>query len=468
VTPLIVAVGATVVGLVATVIGAHPDIIEIGWSFAAVSFGALLLTSVVPLWRPTRLTLPAIWFYTFVGLIVVGGHFVTYDMRAPASEARFLMGVRIAVVLTAFGAWLSCRLAGVDPSAVDRHYREETRTSDLGPFFPLLFAGLATVALLLFANYLRETPNIPLISLVLGRSPSATLLIVARAESFTRLDSQFVYAYSLLRVLGFPFLIAVSFVMYRRTRERGWLGAFLLVLAVGLFFAGASLARFPVGSLFLVLFGTIYLDNAGRISPRLLATAVTLFLAFPVFVVFGLAWGTLSPIGALGAIARRITYDPALTTFHYFDLVPTYIDHLGGRTIADLSRLMGWAPFDIENYVGLIGEGARFTFANANAAYIANFYADWALPGVAIGSLLTGVMLGAGQALVIRLPRTPVTMAMTSHLFFCTLLLAMTSLPTTLMSNGAILILALPFVLRHLEILVEGVVRTYGPRRSTA
>ena len=456
-----------VVAVVSLLLGPVPDILEYAKTAVLVCVAGALVHGTVPVMRLNRLSLPSVWFFSHVGLLVVGGHLVAADFADTESAGRFITAVRVGLITTALGIWIGGKLLGVKPSGVERYFRSPVLYDQLGRYFLLLYGAAVAGALLLTANYVRETPVIPLVAMI--RNPGEyVFLTLAREESFKLLDSPFRYAYTLLRVLGFPLLIGIALGLYRHARTWSWLAVFVAVLGAGLFLAGASTAKFPVATVVLLLFAYYYLDRNGRIGTTAIVGMVLLFLAFPILVVLGLSAQTgFNLMPALQNIALRIFYDPALTVYYYFDVIPSHLEFLGGQTIGKLSSLLGTPFFDVENFVSIVREESSITTGTANAAYIANLYADWGFVGVALGGTVTGVLLSAGQSLVHRLRRTPVAMAMYAHLMLTALLLMITSLPTVLMTNGALFVLAAPVVFGFGNAFLE-TVADHAPHPTTA
>jgi hypothetical protein len=101
---------------------------------------------------------------------------------------------------------------------------------------------------------------------------------------------------------------------------------------------------------------------------------------------------------------------------------------------------MGWAPFDTPNYVGVYGYPGDLETISANGAFLANLNADFGMPGVLLGGVLTGFVMEWFHIYAVRRKKTVIAIALYSFLTYSFWVLHSSSLPIVLASNGVIMV----------------------------
>jgi hypothetical protein len=146
---------------------------------------------------------------------------------------------------------------------------------------------------------------------------------------------------------------------------------------------------------------------------------------------------------ALNAIGVRMFYGPSEEIYYYFEVFPSHVPYLYGRSIGKLSLLLGVPYFDTPNYVGLYESPDELESTNANAGFIADLNADFGMGGVIFGGVLAGFIMQAIQIYIIRRRKTVISLAVFSFLTLTFWYLNSASLAVVLASNGALLALIL-------------------------
>src|SRR5260370_21167928 len=201
-------------------------------------------------WIPCLLSFMEVTPEGYSYLIYPGPHLYTFLLATT--------GTLLAIPL---GVWLTNRFLHFTASDVTKFFERRVAPSADGSraYECLLGAALALTAL-----YFYEVKEWPLVAMFKNPGNFAYLALL-REESFSGLDSHFVYAYSVLREALYPFLIALAFANYLVAKKRKWLLLFLLFLSSGMMFASVSIARGPVATIRLVVTACWYLCRSGQV-----------------------------------------------------------------------------------------------------------------------------------------------------------------------------------------------------------
>jgi hypothetical protein len=433
---------------------------EVPHSGLLVVGGALVLGSAWVLHREIgllsfrRLTIPGTWYVTYLAMILVPSWFVFLSHPGP-TRGRFIAGVLTLLASVPAGVALVNRLTRFSRQEIDNYLLAPlTEGASDSSAMRACVIGLGA-ALGIGCLYLFEVETVPLLHLL--RHPGDAMnLVFLREESLKLLASPLTPIYSLLRTLGFPLLILVTLGFWLVRRRRRWLLLFGATLTAGLLYASLSIAKAPVAEIVLVGWCFLFLRGGGRVPRHLLilgaAAGLVLMLAFPFAVVLAVWFSTgVDPLGAMLSIGRRLFYLPAEVLYWYFTLFPGPEGYLHGRTVGDVSWIMGWEYFNAPNYVGRIGLGSRIASVNANGAFIGYLHADFGPIGVLLGGLSAGAIMQGLQVWLLRRPKTVLNLAIYAFLLFAFWLLHSTSLPIVLASNGVILLVLTPAILGHVR-----------------
>ena len=417
--------------------------------------GVAMLLSVVMVhhaagFNPRRLTIPGVWLISYFAVAVVPAFFVAADKHT-AYVTPYLVAVLSALITVPLGMLLVRAATRFSRREVVAFFDAPVEPPRADPHQTATYLLVLAVSLALTAGYLIEAPVIPLVYLIQNPG-AANVLVSLREESFKLLDSPLIYAYDVLRRVGYPFLIAVALGWYLRSRERKWLVLFLLSAVVGIVYAALTIAKMPVAVIVLVAGLTLYLHAGGRVSLRATVLGVAAVFLFPVLVLVQ----SLSGLGvSAGLIAKgifhRLFYLPAEILYNYFEVVPDVVPYLNGRTIGRLRWVLGESEFDIANYVFRYMFPLRIDTGLAPAPFIGYLHADFGIVGVLAGGILGGIVLQTLQVAITRRPKSVVTLAAYAYLLWCGWKLNAESLTQSLLSGGIIIIFGLVELLRVTE-----------------
>jgi oligosaccharide repeat unit polymerase len=393
-----------------------------------------------------RVTIGTFWYLTYLAMIFFPAFFVYADQEGPY-RSTFLFAVESVLITVPLGWWMANRHFHVHKGDVERYFTQPIDTPDRCPQIYRRVSCLLVVLAILTGLYIAEVPTIPLFYL-LQNPGDYKQLVLLREDSFKLLDSPLKYMYALARGVGFPLLILVSFgAVLRKGDNKKWRTMFLISLTMGIFFASLSLAKAPVAYIFLVLTVFLYLFRGGLLSRRMVAAFLALILLFPIGVILAISSEDTTLAMALASTGTRLLYQPAAGVYYYFEVFPSHMPYLKGRSIGKLSWLLGDSYFDTPNYVGLYENPDAVDSVNANAAFIADLNADFGMLGVILGGVLAGFIMESIQIYLFRRRKTVVTLAVSAFLMVAFWNLNSTSLPVVLASNGALLALVFGWAL---------------------
>jgi oligosaccharide repeat unit polymerase len=380
-----------------------------------------------------KLSILSIWYLGFIALDFIPAFLVYSDEDGPA-RTRFLLCVASVLITVPLGAWLARRQAitrQTEPYFAG-NFDEEPRSS-----FSRTYAIVMVVALLGTLLYLSETPVIPLFEWFRYDTTTRQLALL-REDSFKLLDSRFSLLYYYLRNLIYPVWAAVGLGYFLHTRKTLWLGLWLGSLGGGLFYGALTLAKGPIAMLVMVSALFVYFYRGRKINLKLVLGSVVLFMAFPV-AVLSLANG-FSVTGALDAMVVRLFYLPSELLYYYFDIFPTQVAYLHGRSSPHLSALFGMQFFDTNNYVGLYYSPILASIS-APAAFIGDLNADFGVPGVLLGGVAAGWIMQTVHQYLITRRKTIINVACYAFLVWAFMNLNVSAFPTVMASGGVLPVL---------------------------
>ena len=268
-----------------------------------------------------------------------------------------------------------------------------------------------------------------------------------REESFKFLDSPLLYVFYILRSVIFPLLVILSLGFYLHTGAKLWRNLFVGTLAAALFYCSLSVAKAPVAALIVLIGFLIYYRRGGMISRKVVAVLLIGILFFPLAVVLIAYQGESSPLDVFYFIGDRLFYVPSEVVYFYFEVFPGQHQYLYGRSIDKFARLMGWAPFNTPNYVGVYAtRPGDLDSVSFNAAFIGDLNADFGMPGVLFGGVIAGLIMQLFHIYAVRLRKTATVVALYSFLAFTFWFLNSTSLTIVLLSDGAMIAVGLAWL----------------------
>ena len=413
----------------------------------AVIVGGILISQVAGL-SLRRLTLPGVWYYSYLATTIVPAMFLAAETDS-RYVARFLFAVIATLVTVPLGMMLVNVAAGFGRGEIVSFFRTPVDHRPPGSSEIIAYLVLLAGALALTAGYLIEAPVIPLFHLI--RNPgSAAILAGLREESFKLLESPFLYFYGVTRNVVYPFLVALALGYYLTSRRTSLLLLFLATAGVGLFYAAASVAKAPVAVIMLVAVLFVYLYRGGQLNWRAVLIGFVAVFVFPVVVVVQSAVGLGFDAGDVAlAILRRLFYVPAEVLYNYFVVVPDIVPYLNGRTIGRIQWIIGEQDINIANVVYRFMFPGRLESGLSNTSFLGYLHADFGVAGILLGGAIAGALLQACQLWLVRRPKTMVTLAAYSYLLWVAWKVNSQSLTQILLSGGVIVILLLVGLLRE-------------------
>jgi hypothetical protein len=166
-------------------------------------------------------------------------------------------------------------------------------------------------------------------------------------------------------------------------------------------------------------------------------------------------------VGSAALVARRLSYTQAYALFTYFKVFPAEHDWLWGQALVKPILRFWGTDFYVENYVyQQIYPTSPIPTGHLNAAFQSNFYADFGLPGVVIGGVLTGAIMHGLEINLWRRRKTMLELATFSVLVYAFWVLHSGSLTSVLITNGALPVLLIAPTMR----LGERLLRRWGIR----
>ena len=123
------------------------------------------------------------------------------------------------------------------------------------------------------------------------------------------------------------------------------------------------------------------------------------------------------------------------------------------------AKTLAMEYFDAPNYVFRYMFPLGLETGNANAAFIGDLNANFGVIGVIVGGVFGGFLMQVVQIFLLRRQKTILNLAIYTFLIYAFAFLVQTSLPVTLLSNGVILALLLPWVIRGMEGFLRDTVR---------
>jgi len=421
-------------------------------SIVTVVVSGRLMHGSVRLFDVERPTIASVWFACFVLMCWIPSLFIfleitpegySYPIYVGPHLFRFLFSTTGVLVGVAFGVWIANWMLKFEAADLAEYFNQ--RNCEAGvisrPYLWLLIGALGMTLL-----YFYEVKEWPLVAMI--RDPgNFAYLALLREESFVGLDSHFIYAYSVLREALYPFLIAFALAKYLSTKQTKWLTLFLISLAAAVLFASVSIARGPVATILLVVSACWYLCRRGRVSRKQIAIVLIAILAFPIFVSVFSSSGDATLLDAARIVFIRVFYSPAYVAYVYFETIPKEIPLQHGATIGKLAWLSGEKHFDASRYVLFTIYPNTLETGSAGGAFFADFYANFGIPGVVGGAVLTGMVMQGIQIFLIRQRKTAASLAAYAFMFYAFFMTTSRSLPTVLLSTGVVFVLALSWIL---------------------
>jgi oligosaccharide repeat unit polymerase len=399
----------------------------------------------------TRLTIPGIFYITYLIMIFFPSFFVYADQPGSARDP-YMIGVVSVLITVPLGIMIVNYLKSFKASEIESYFIRAPFVKSTKNVFPAVFC-LSAFTIILTLYYFYTIPSIPILAMIKGSDPMA--LAMSREESFKLLDPRWggtylFYIYLFNRTLVFPVLILITLGYYLYTKERRWLYLFIPVICVGGFYALSQLSRAPIAAIIMRVLVFLLLFYRGNVSLKKLILAFLLMVSYPLVVTMTYVTDRTILDGIL-AVMIRMTYTPAEDLYYYFEIFPGNHAYLYGETLMKpFLKLLELDYFYIENYVAMYISPGGLDSAHANAAFISNFNADFGLPGVFVGGLITAGFIQWLQIKLFRWEKSVYNMTIYAFFIYAIWVLNFGSVTSVLFVNGVIPIFILIWCIRAL------------------
>src|SRR5207247_2482766 len=174
------------------------------------------------------LTIPALWYWAYLTIVVVPSFFVYADQVEPY-RTQYLFSVESALITVPFGVLVINYFLRFRQSETVRYFENPAAPSSVALPSVIAFLVVSAVPVIFAAIHFSEIKTVPLIYL-LQHPGDYFALLGLREESFAVLDSRFAYFYGLTRDTLFPFVIVLCFGCVLTLTSYRCLGLFAMAL----------------------------------------------------------------------------------------------------------------------------------------------------------------------------------------------------------------------------------------------
>jgi len=396
------------------------------------------------------LTIPALWYWAYLTIVVVPSFFVYADQVEPY-RTQYLFSVESALITVPFGVLVINYFLRFRQSETVRYFENPAAPSSVALPSVIAFLVVSAVPVIFAAIHFSEIKTVPLIYL-LQHPGDYFALIDLREESFALLESPFTYFYGLTRETLFPFVIVVGFGRFLSSRSGLSFCLFAVSLVAGALYGAMTIEKAPVALILLLLGLYYYLYKSCRVGKAFYVLTPMFFASFPLFVYWRQAPFLSRGIGdAFSQVVERLFYTPAEVLYFYFEVFPDVRPFQHGATIGRFRAILGVTDPQVPTFVGLYMDPYAPKSIHANSGFIGNLHADFGLSGVLVGGVIAGMLMAALQVFLARQRRDAVNLSVYafSALKFATL--CYNPLPVVLLSEGVLVVPALAIILIALE-----------------
>lgn len=432
-------------------------------------FSLFLMHRSVSIFKVKHLTIAG-FFYIFYILRIYIPSFIVFSKFPGDYRNIYMFAVQSVLITFPTGLLLVNWLARFRTIEIKKYFQKSIEVKNNLPFKVVFWLFLLFgVGLILIYLFQIKTPA--LFHLLKHPGDSMTTLLLRKKNLELLSGRIFRYFYVWLRGLVLPFLTMISLGLSLVSKSKGdkkfWRASFVLSLLLAIFYASLTTAKAPVTEIFLMLLIFLYLFKAGRIPKKILIGFILLMTIFPTFVIVMMApqygFGAERLWGVEKAILERIFYTPSFVLYPYFEIFPDKVDFLYGKGISLIS-LFGQEYFNVSNFVykymyeAGITKGTYVESGLANAAFIGDLWANFGIIGVLFGSVLTGMIIQFIQVFLLRRKKTILSLATYAFLVYAFFNLTATSITTTLLTGGVIIVFIIVFLMKILEQFLKGVI----------
>lgn len=373
-----------------------------------------------------RLNLVSISFYLFllqvfagVALIMLGfaEHYTLRRLINRASSINTMYWVvMVTAVLWPLFMWLFMKLFKISPKTGYRDYLQKpTLKPDSSLTFWIVLAAGAS-CLLLLAVYLIQIGYIPLLKMV--HHPPDFSFATERIN-ISNMYIVNVYVRNIIVLLAIPVIGYVSFAYALTTRRTKWIILALVFFAASAITKTYNFEKTPL-VFHLMVYVLIFIYYKGGIKTKWMIPI--LGGGFVLVLLFYSLTTDVSSHSLYDGVGGRLLFSQVGALAYNFDAFPNSFPFLMGRSLPSIVlRLLGIDPELSLRSARLMMEfyspqGVYEGVAGVmNSFYIGEAYANFGWPGVAFSVAWTAFVLSGLFALMLRLRKSPVTLALAAY-----------------------------------------------------
>ena len=408
------------------------------------------------LWAPAsfslgHLSLMGIFLTTYSLMIALPSLYIR-GVHPELGGDWFIPGVMVVFPCTCAAWFVTFRSLGLSRGATRTYFLKQVRVEP-GPWPPRAWGFLVALCLGLALVHISLSPVSPLSLLIEG--VSAKELAEAREASLKTIPGVGIkYLLSWLMSVLFPLASLWAFGRAIKERNLRWclLATAVILLALG--YATFTLAKAPAAMLVGMLLLVAFLLRNKPVSPILMVLGATVVLLIPAGLVAAIS--NAGPLEVVLGILRRLLYVPAEALVYYFEAFDAEHPFLEGRSINLFSRLFyGEPPFPLSSFIyQLIHEGGLKT-GLSNAAFVGTMWANFAGPGLLVGPIVVGILIGLSEASIVIGEKTLLKVCLHSMLCLQVFFLSSRSVTVAMLTGGWVpaicLVLTLGWLFKRLE-----------------
>lgn len=261
-----------------------------------------------------------------------------------------------------------------------------------------IYNVLLFVTIAVLIHQLLSIKHIPLFGMLKGISGEQ--LAMDRETSFKLTDAGSRYLWNMSRQVFCPLLVLVSyfyFIYFQKTFA-GFV-KFIAIVMLAAFNNALSSSLAPVALLGVYILFAYFLDK-GKVNVLGVFFTIFLMLFFPAMSDF-LYSDNISFFESFSItmhkIYMRFSYETFERSLYYFDIFPDVRPFLEGRANRLIATITNQEWFNLQNFAFLYivnKDAEHLANGSANAHFISYMYADFALWGIAIASIIFGYFVG--------------------------------------------------------------------------
>jgi oligosaccharide repeat unit polymerase len=377
---------------------------------------------------------PGIFVYSYMLIILLPLPFVAVNFPGKAQPV-FIFATCLGFLSTLGGIVFVQLLAPISRRQTLAWMSKEAFNP---PIMMWLSIALLVVCLAIFALYVHQIGDLPILQAIRGNSNTMDL-VNARESALKLIPGRIRYVYSTLRNMLFPYVTLLLFVNALIRRNWTTRVVFIVAFCCNMLLAVATLEKSLAGANLIMLAFAWLITRGKKLSIRYILLLGIFAFVFPVFALYAIYQFNIDLSRVLNAIVNRIFVLPAEVLYHYYAFFPDRHEFLLGRTLPYVSKLFPGGAFPITNTIYLfMYPSSEVGSGGANVAYIGGLWADFSWFGVIAGGFIAGAVIQGLQVLIVRLPKSAPSVVLQATLAYWVVMLTSISLPDFLESSGVL------------------------------